>query len=188
MPKGKNTAGTVVKDKKMEKAKKLQSKAKIAKEKSVSKKTAPAKGGVKEGERKKPRFRPGTVALREIKRYQKSTDLIIPRAPFQRVVREICHGYDHDLRFQSQALVALQEAAEGYLTGVFEDANLCALHAKRVTLHRSDMLLARRIRGDANRDHVDRGDHQDEVLYQLPYDLQKGEAMAALRRTMGLAK
>ena len=80
------------------------------------------------------RFRPGTVALREIKRYQKSTDLLIPRAPFQRIVREICHGLDHDLRFQSQALVALQEATEGYLTGVFEDANLCALHAKRVTL------------------------------------------------------
>ena len=136
MPKGKNTAGKVVKDKKMDKAKKVQSKAKIAKDKSktVSKKTAPAKGGMKEGERKKMRFRPGTVALREIKRYQKSTDLLIPRAPFQRVVREICHGYDHDLRFQSQALVALQEAAEGYLTGVFEDANLCALHAKRVTL------------------------------------------------------
>ena len=83
MPKGKNTASKVVKDKKKEKAKKVQSKAKIAKDKKVvSKKTAPAKGGMKEGERKKPRFRPGTVALREIKRYQKSTDLLIPRAPF----------------------------------------------------------------------------------------------------------
>ena len=187
MPKGKNTASKVVKDKKMDKVKKVQSKAKIAKEKSVSKKTAPAAGGVKGGERKKPRFRPGTVALREIKRYQKSTDLLIPRAPFQRVVREICHGFDHDLRFQSQALVALQEAAEGYLTGVFEDANLCALHAKRVTLQRSDLLLARRIRGDGNRDYVDRGEH-DEVHYQLPYRLEKGEAMAALKRTMGLSK
>jgi len=186
MPKGKNTASKVVKDKKMDKVKKVQSKAKIAKDKTVSKKTAPAAGGMKvDGEKKKKnRFRPGTVALREIKRYQKSTDLLIPRAPFQRVVREICRGYDHDLRFQSQALVALQEAAEGYLTGVFEDANLCALHAKRVTLQRQDMLLARRIRGDANRDFVDRGDHED-VHYQLPYNLQKGEAMAALKRTLG---
>jgi histone H3 len=187
MPKGKNTASKVVKDKKMDKVKKVQSKAKIAKDKTVSKKTAPAKGGMKDGERKKNRFRPGTVALREIKRYQKSTDLLIPRAPFQRVVREICRGYDHDLRFQSQALVALQEAAEGYLTGVFEDANLCALHAKRVTLQRSDMLLARRIRGDANRDFVDRGEGM-EVHYQLPYRAQKGEAMAALTRTLGYGK
>lgn len=159
MPKGKNTASKVVKDKKMDKVKKVQSKAKIAKDKTVSKKTAPAKGGVKDAERKKMRFRPGTVALREIKKYQKSTDLLIPRAPFQRVVREICRGYDHDLRFASQGLLALQEAAEGYLTGVFEDANLCALHAKRVTLRRSDMLLARRIRGDGNRDYVDSGDN-----------------------------
>ena len=69
------------------------------------KKTAPAAGGMKD--RKKPRFRPGTVTLREIKKYQKSTDMLLPRAPFQRLVRSICTEMDHSLRFQSQALVAL---------------------------------------------------------------------------------
>ena len=67
------------------------------------KKTAPAEGGMK----KKHRFRPGTVALREIKRYQKATDLLIAKAPFQRFVRAICDGIDGQLRFQAQALLAL---------------------------------------------------------------------------------
>lgn len=101
MPKQKNTASKI--DSKAKKDKKPQ-----------SKKTGPSKGGIKQssqmsadGEKAKRRYKPGTVALREIKRYQKSTALLLPRAPFQRVVRSICSEIDHDLRFQAQALMAL---------------------------------------------------------------------------------
>ncbi len=84
---------------------------------------------------KKPhRYRPGTVALREIRRYQKSTELLIRKLPFQRLVREIAQEFKTDLRFQGSAVLALQEAAEAYLVGLFEDTNLCAIHAKRVTI------------------------------------------------------
>jgi histone H3 len=75
-----------------------------SKAKPMSKKTAPAKGGIKKGEKgegKKIRFRPGTVALREIRRYQKSTKMLLPRAPFHRLVRKITLDYDSDLRFAS---------------------------------------------------------------------------------------
>lgn len=89
-----------------------------------------------------------TVALREIRRYQKSTDLLIRRLPFQRLCREIAQDYKNDLRFQSTAILALQEAAEAYITGLFEDANLCAIHAKRITIMTKDIQLARRIRGE----------------------------------------
>ena len=78
------------------------------------------------------RYRPGTVALREIRRYQKSTNLLLRKLPFQRLVREIAQAFNSDLRFQSTALLALQEAAEAYLVALFEDTNLCAIHAKRV--------------------------------------------------------
>lgn len=98
--------------------------------------------------RRNRRYRPGTVALREIRRYQKSTDLLIRKAPFQRLVREIAQDLKIDLRFQSTAVLALQEAAEAYIIGLFEDTNLCALHAKRVTIMARDMQLARRIRGE----------------------------------------
>ena len=98
---------------------------------------------------KKPhRFRPGTVALREIRRYQKTTELLLRKLPFQRLVREIAQDFKSDLRFQSSAVGALQEASEAYLVGLFEDSNLCAIHAKRVTIMPKDMQLARRIRGD----------------------------------------
>ena len=98
---------------------------------------------------KKPRrYRPGTVALREIRKYQKTTDLLIRKLPFQRLVREIAQDFKTDLRFQSSAVLALQEAAEAYLVGLFEDTNLCALHAKRVTIMPKDIQLARRIRGE----------------------------------------
>lgn len=93
------------------------------------------------------RYRPGTVALREIRKYQKSTELLIRKLPFQHLVREIAQDYKCDLRFQSTALMALQEAAEAYLVSLMEDTNLCALHAKRVTIMPKDMQLARRIRG-----------------------------------------
>ncbi|PAV89272.1 hypothetical protein WR25_24103 [Diploscapter pachys] len=94
------------------------------------------------------RYRPGTVALREIRRYQKSTELLIRKLPFQRLVREIAQDFKTDLRFQSSAVLALQEASEAYLVGLFEDTNLCAIHAKRVTIMPKDIQLARRIRGE----------------------------------------
>ncbi|KAK6035236.1 core histone H2A/H2B/H3/H4 [Cooperia oncophora] len=88
------------------------------------------------------------VALREIRRYQKSTELLIRKLPFQRLVREIAQDFKTDLRFQSAAIGALQEASEAYLVGLFEDTNLCAIHAKRVTIMPKDIQLARRIRGE----------------------------------------
>lgn len=123
------------------------------------------RGGVK----KSHRYRPGTVALREIRRFQKSTELLIRKLPFQRLVKEIAQKLaaerreaerrqcftrgdryivESDMRFQSAAVGALQEACEAYLVGLFEDTNLCAIHAKRVTIMPKDMHLARRIRGE----------------------------------------
>lgn len=134
----------------------------------AARKSAPSTGGIK----KPHRFRPGTVALREIRRYQKSTELLIRKLPFQRLVREIAQDFKTDLRFQSAAIGALQEASEAYLVSLFEDTNLCAIHAKRVTVRRTfsfswsidlhlflgvffflqimpkDIQLARRIRGE----------------------------------------
>ena len=101
-------------------------------------------GGVK----KPHRYRPGTIALREIRKYQKSTELLIRMQPFQRLVREIAQDFKTGLRFQSSAVLALQEAAEAYIVGLFEDSNLCALHSKRVTVLPKDIQLARRIRRD----------------------------------------
>ena len=97
---------------------------------------------------KKRAFKPGQLAIKEIKRLQEKTQVIIPRLPFQRLVRDICRTRNPDTRFSSQALQALQEAAESYLTGMFEDSLLCALHAKRVTVMVKDIQLARRIRGE----------------------------------------
>ena len=97
--------------------------------------------------KKERRFRPGTLALREIRKYQKSSELLIPKLPFQRLVREVAQTFGANLRFQSHAILALQEASEVFLTAVFEDTNLCAIHAKRVTIMPSDMQLARRIAG-----------------------------------------
>ncbi|KAJ1625966.1 histone-fold-containing protein, partial [Pavlovales sp. CCMP2436] len=101
---------------------------------------------------KKHRFRPGTVALREIRKYQRSTDLLIRKMPFARLVREITQTYNStptagEKRWQVEALLALQESAEEYLVHLFEDANLCAIHGKRVTIMVKDIQLARRIRG-----------------------------------------
>ncbi|XP_020963416.1 histone H3.3-like [Arachis ipaensis] len=110
----------------------------------AAKKSSPTTGGVK----KPHRFRPGTVALREIRKYQKSTELLIRKLPFQRFVREIAQNFKTDLRFQSHAIFALQEAVESYLVGLFEDTNLCAIHAKGVTIMPKDLQLARRIRGE----------------------------------------
>ncbi|KAG4304153.1 hypothetical protein PORY_002517 [Pneumocystis oryctolagi] len=122
-----------------------------------------APGGVEPGDPiprgKTRRYRPGTVALKEIRRYQKSTDLLIRKLPFARVVRDIATDYvasfstDFGLRWQSTAILCLQEATEGmcvrvsFLVHLFEDTNLCAIHAKRVTIMQKDIQLARRIRG-----------------------------------------
>merc|ERR1719258_742545 len=98
---------------------------------------------------KKPhRYRPGVVALREIRKYQKSTELLLRKLPFQRLVREIAWEFKYACKFQSQAILALQEAAEAFLVGLFEDTNLCAIHAKRVTIMPKDIQLARRLRGE----------------------------------------
>ena len=104
----------------------------------------PATGGVK----KPHRYRPGTVALREIRRYQKSTELLCRKLPVARLIREIAQDFRTDLRFQASAIGALQEAMEAYLVGLFEDTNLCMIHARRVTIMPKDMQLARRIRGE----------------------------------------
>merc|ERR1711894_598039 len=102
-------------------------------------------GGIKRARR----VTPGLVALREIRSYQKSTELLIRRLPFQRLVKEIAQYYRPGYRFQSTAIMALQESAESYLVGLMEDTNLCAIHAKRVTIMPRDMQLARRIRGES---------------------------------------
>lgn len=117
------------------------------------KKEAGAAATVKKAEHlasKKKAAKPGQAALREIKKYQKSTDLLLRKLPFQRLVKEImmCDDRAAEIRFQSQSLLALQEATEAYLVGLFEDTNLCAIHAKRVTIMPKDMHLAARIRGE----------------------------------------
>ncbi|CEL95735.1 unnamed protein product [Vitrella brassicaformis CCMP3155] len=107
-------------------------------------KSAPVSGGVK----KPHRYRPGTVALREIRKHQKSTELLLRKLPFQRLVKELAQDFKTDLRFQSQAVLALQEASEAHMVGLLEDSNLCAIHAKRVTVMPKDIQLAKRIRGE----------------------------------------
>ncbi|KAJ9612518.1 centromeric DNA-binding histone H3-like protein cse4 [Cladophialophora chaetospira] len=102
--------------------------------------------------RRPRRYKPGTLALREIRRYQQSTELLILKLPFARLVREIAlsilpYHAAQELRWQSQAIQALQEASEAFLVHLFEDTNLCAIHAKRVTIMQKDIQLARRIRG-----------------------------------------
>jgi histone H3 len=110
----------------------------------AARKSAPATGGVK----KPYRYRPGTVALRQIRRYQKSCDVLIPKLSFQRLVREVAQGFKSDLRFQSTAIAALQEASEAYIVSLFEDSNLCAIHAKRITVMPKDIQLSQRMRGE----------------------------------------
>ncbi|RMZ83642.1 hypothetical protein DV738_g1051, partial [Chaetothyriales sp. CBS 135597] len=102
--------------------------------------------------RRPHRYKPGTTALREIRRYQQSTDLLILKLPFARLVREVSQyvlpaSVGFELRWQSQAIQALQEASEAFLVHLFEDTNLCAIHAKRVTIMQKDIQLARRLRG-----------------------------------------
>ena len=113
-----------------------------------ARRNAPLVGGVK----KPHRYRPGTVALREIHKYQKSTDHLICKAPFQRLVREIygdvasVSHVSSDYKWQGSSILALQEASEAYHVGLFEDTNLCALHSKRKTTMPKDIQLACLIR------------------------------------------
>ena len=96
------------------------------------------------------KYTPSELALYEIRKYQRSTDLLISKIPFARLVKEVTDEFttkDQDLRWQSMAIMALQEASEAYLVGLLEHTNLLALHAKRITIMKKDMQLARRIRG-----------------------------------------
>ena len=118
--------------------------------KSGSKKAkkAAAGGSSSSGVKKAFRFRPGTVALREIRRYQKGTELLLRKAPFQRLVREIAVSGKEGLRFQSSAVLAIQEATEAHMVNLFADTCLCAIHGRRVTIMPKDIQLARRLRGE----------------------------------------
>lgn len=108
----------------------------------AARKSAP---GTSSQQKKPHRYRPGTRALMEIRKYQKTTDLLLRKAPFQRLVREVMQNFKSDWRIQRTAVLAIQEAAEIFITRLFEDANLCALHAKRVTLMPKDIKLAVRL-------------------------------------------
>ena len=100
------------------------------------------------GDKAKRRTRPGKKALREIKMYQRSTDTLLPRAALQRVIKEITQRYFPDARYSYGAIDAVQQCVESYMIGLFEDTQLCAVHAKRMTVMTKDMRLARRIRGE----------------------------------------
>jgi histone H3 len=134
--------------------KESQPKKRAAKLNLKGKKGHPASSSTKKGDAKlqgvskKRRSRPGVKALREIRKLQGSTELLIKKLPFQRLVREIAQDYATDIRFASAAIAALQEAAENELIGLMEDSNLAAIHGKRVTIFPKDLQLARRIRGD----------------------------------------
>ena len=104
----------------------------------------PVSGGIK----KPRRYCPGTVALRQIRKYQKTTDLLLRKAPFQRLIREISLDFKSNLRYQGSAILALQEASKDYLVRLLEDTNMCAIHSKRVTIMPKDIQLARHIRGE----------------------------------------
>ena len=107
-----------------------------------------AAGSGSSGVKKPFKFRPGTVALREIRRYQKGTELLLRKLPFQRLVREIAVTGKEGLRFQASAVLAMQEATEAHMVNLFADTCLCAIHGRRVTIQPRDVQLARRLRGE----------------------------------------
>lgn len=111
-------------------------------------KKAAKSGATTSGAPRKHRFRPGTVAMRTIAKLQKGTELLLRKAPFQRLVRSVATSQKEHLRWQSSAVLALQEATEAYVIGLLADSNLCTLHAGRVTLQSRDLQLARRLRGE----------------------------------------
>ncbi|KAI3438399.1 hypothetical protein D9Q98_000831 [Chlorella vulgaris] len=133
------------------KQKQPQSPAKRAASKSASKKRKSPLKAQAAAAKKPHRFRPGTVALREIRKYQRSTSLLIRKMPFARLAREITNNVAPEpFRWTAEGLLALQEATEDFVVHLLEDCNLCAIHAKRVTIMPKDMQLARRIRGPIN--------------------------------------
>jgi histone H3 len=107
-----------------------------------------APGGVVAQQKKKHRWRSGTVALREIRRYQKSTDLLLPKLPVQRLIREIAQDCKNDLRFTRDALEAAHTAVEQYITEVFDRTQIACIHAKRVTITDKDMKVAQLLAGE----------------------------------------
>ena len=94
---------------------------------------------------RKPRYRPGTIARQEIRRYQLNTQLLIPKLPFHRLVKEVA-GTIGPYRFETTAILALHEATEAFLVQLFKDADQCRYHSKRKTLMVKDLQLARRVR------------------------------------------
>jgi len=118
-------------------------------QKTIPKKISPKKKPAASPSKRKYRWAPGTKALREIRQFQRTTELLLRKLPFARLVKEISGEFSKEgtLRWQAEALSALQNSAEAYLVHLFEDANLCAIHAKRVTIMPKDIQLARRIRG-----------------------------------------
>lgn len=126
-------------------------KAKDRREESFGEQTSDSK---KEEKKAGHRYKNGTRALMEIRRQQRSTDCCIPKAPFTRLVREIgqdCCKPGYDLRWSVSAIEALQQASEAYLVSLNEDANLCAIHAKRVTMMPKDIQLSRKIRNETDK-------------------------------------
>ncbi|KAG5507036.1 hypothetical protein JKF63_05782 [Porcisia hertigi] len=115
---------------------------------AIAKKESKSKSASGTGTKRQHRWRPGTVALREVRKYQRSTDLLIACAPFRRLVKEVMSTFKDTMRMRSSALQALQDATESYIVGVLGDANLCTIHAKRVTLYPKDLQLAMRLRGE----------------------------------------
>ena len=113
-----------------------------------SKKAPKTAGGASSGVKRAHRWRPGTVALREIRKFQKGTELLVQKAPFQRLVRELASAQKEGLRFQSSAVQAIQEATESYVISLLADTNLCAIHTRRVTIQAKDVQLALRLRGE----------------------------------------
>ena len=117
-------------------------------ERQAAKGKASAASHPVQGEKRPYRHKAGSIAKRDIKRYQKSTKLLIPKASFERMVREVSETLKKGMRFTKSAIEAVQTSAEDYLVKLFEDASLCASHAKRVTVQDKDIYLARRIRGE----------------------------------------
>ena len=107
-----------------------------------------ASGSASTGVKRTHRYRPGTVALRQIRKFQKGTELLLRKAPFQRLLRETAQSQKEGLRWSASAVAAVQEATESYIISLLSDANLCALHTRRVTAMPRDLQLARRLRGE----------------------------------------
>ena len=158
-----NMASTAAKAKSTTASKTSRGKVAFKKKKAAAKKQLASKGQKQSnaGVKKPHRYRPGTVALREIRRYQKSADLLIRKLPFARTVKEITYKDvegGQDKRYTATAMLGLQEAAEFQLVGLFENANLCAIHAKRVTVMPKDIQLTRKIKCDRAFDDFPGGD------------------------------